>query len=165
MLKTLLKIIAVLIGIPALGYACLMLWVVLSEWDYPYKSRVARAGSDVAVIGYAIDLYAKKYGHFPHQLSDLVPDPEHSPGDACFLPRLTTSPWNTPYHMEIDHASGGDRVRLWTVPDQKTQERLHVSKFSNDTIKRTYPWPGNPDLASPEAKAGIPCNIQPKPPF
>jgi hypothetical protein len=157
--RNFLKAVAMLAGVVALGFICVMLWVVFSEWDQVYKSRIARARADMAVFQFAIDLYAMKYGHPPQVLSDLAPGPGHLPGDACFLPRgQFLSPWNTPYHLEIEHNPDGNKIKLWTVPDEKTRERLHLSKFTNDTFAWTNPWPGRAALASASVKAGIACD-------
>jgi hypothetical protein len=156
--RSFLKSFAMLVGVVALAFVCVILRVVFGEWDYAYRSRIARASAEMAVIQFAIDLYAMKYSHSPQELADLASGPGHLPGDACFLPNIFLSPWNTPYHLEIEHKPDGDKIKLWTVPDRKTQERLHLSKFTNDTIARTDLWPGKAALASPSAKAGVACD-------
>ena len=50
-----------------------------------------------------------------------------------FLPRVPKSPWNTPYHLTIEHTDGGDKIKLWTIPDRRTQERTQMKEFSNET--------------------------------
>jgi hypothetical protein len=84
------------IGVFALAFGGLwlfaILYVIWGERDSVNKGRFARAHADMSVIEYTMKLYAMKYGHFPSQLADLVPGKDHSPGDACFLPTVPSSP-------------------------------------------------------------------------
>ncbi len=158
-----LKAGAMLIGVVALLVACVLSWFVFGEWDQVYESRITRASADMAALLYAIDLYTMKYGHAPQELADLAPGARHQAGDACFLPRWPiASPWNTPYHMEVEQKPEGAKVTLWTVPDQKTRERLHKSTFTSDEHPWVGEWPGGAAAASPKVKAGTPCHTRPE---
>jgi Type II secretion system (T2SS), protein G len=77
--------------------------VLFQDRDMVYTGRIYRAQYDVAAIDSAIDLYAKKVSHFPHDLSDLVTPTDQVSNDNGFLPHVPKSPWNTPYHLNIEH--------------------------------------------------------------
>jgi hypothetical protein len=150
--------LAFVVAIPVVLFVGVFLIMVIQEWDSAYKMRVARANSDIRVIGYAAALYAKRYGHFPQQVADLAPGAGHAPGDACFLPMTPSSPWDTPYQLEIEHTLGGDKIKIWTIPDKKTQDRTHRTRFYPDPHDPKDAWPGDPDSASDSQKAGFSCD-------
>jgi hypothetical protein len=133
MWKKLRWVVALLIGIPVLGFLCVMLVIYLQERDSVYWGRIAHAKTDIVWIEKAISLYQEKYGRYPHELADLLPGADVAPNDKGFLLRVPLSPWSTPYHFEIEHSDGGDKIKLWTVPDQKTQERTKLTELSNET--------------------------------
>jgi hypothetical protein len=138
MWKTLLWVAAFLVGIPALGFAWMMFTVLFEERDSIYTGRIYRAESDIKAIETGIGLYTGKYGHYPRELADLVPPTDHGPNEG-FLRRVPSSPWNTPYHLTIEHSANGDKLKLWIAPDQKTQERTGLTEFSNETDWKFVP--------------------------
>jgi hypothetical protein len=152
------KAIGLLFAIPVVLFISAFVVMVIQEWDSAYKMRVARANSDMRVIEYAAALYTKRYGHFPQQVVDLAPGTWHAPGDVCFLPIVPSSPWNTPYHFETEQTVGGDRLKIWTIPDKETQGRMHLVRFYPDPNDPKAAWPGDPDSASDSQKAGFSCD-------
>jgi hypothetical protein len=162
--KNLGKALAGLIGLPLLLIGIVVVFEGgFGERDYRYRSNLAAARSAIHLFLWAADLYTMKYGHPPKEITDLVPGPSHLPGGVCFLsPRYKgaiLSPWRTPYHLEIAQTPSGDKVVIWTVPDQETQKRLHTPRFTDRASASE--WPGDAKQGSQAAKDGFPCDSPP----
>jgi hypothetical protein len=130
--KKLLWAAALLVGMPALGYMFVIFVALFQDRDMVYTSQIYRAKSDITAIETVIELYTKKHGHYPHEMADLVTPENEEPKEDLLL-HMPLSPWRTPYELTIEHKADGDKLKLWTVPDQKTQERTKMIEFSNET--------------------------------
>jgi hypothetical protein len=131
--KPLGKLVAVIVGVPALLLVGGVLYFIYDEGDQVYRSRLYRAKYDIAAIETAAESFHKEYGSYPTDLQELVHTGRNGGGDKQFLMRIAPSPWGGPFRYAVAHGATGESIKVWAVPDRKTQDKLGVAELSNKT--------------------------------
>jgi hypothetical protein len=106
-----------------------MLHLLHQEGDQVFWSRLYLAKSEIATIEIAAEAFRKANGRYPTELQELV----HPTGGGQFLSRLSDTPWGGPFHYEVVHGVDGDSIKIWAVPDRKTQIKIGVTDLSTRT--------------------------------
>jgi hypothetical protein len=95
-----------------------------------FWSRLYLAKSEIATIETAAESFRKEQGRYPTEPQELV----HPTGRGTqLLNRISDTPWGGPFHYEVEHGAGGDSIKIWAVPDRKTQDKLGTTELSNRT--------------------------------
>jgi Type II secretion system (T2SS), protein G len=126
-------VLAVLVGGPALVFVCVTLYIVLDEGDQVYWSRLYLAKSEIAAIETAAESFHKEYGSYPTDLQELVHTARDGGNNKQFLTRIAPNPWGGPFRYEVEHGASGESIKIWAVPDRKTQGKIGSSELSNKT--------------------------------
>lgn len=87
-----------------------------------------RARRDLVRLGLALNVYERKHGRYPAQLSELVPD---------FLPELPTGPAPAEQFTYVRHAAGNAELISWG-PNRE----YDAGKSFNDDHSLKFPLPG-----------------------
>ena len=111
----------------------MMLYVLIQEGDQVYWSRLYRARADIDAIETAAELFRKRHGSYPVDLEELVRPPLDGGDDRPLLPRMVPNPWGGPFHYEVKRGANGESIKIWVVPDAKTQHKLGTTELSNNT--------------------------------
>ena len=130
--KRIVWLVAVLVGGPALLFVGVMLYIFLDEGDQVYWSRLYLAKQQITAVETAAESFRKEYGSYPADLQELV-HPARNGGNKKFLTRMAPNPWGGPFRYEIEHGGGGESIKIWVVPDRKTQDKTGLSELSNKT--------------------------------
>jgi hypothetical protein len=93
--------------------------------DLLFWSRLYLAKAHVEAIGIAAEAFHTQRGTYTANLAELV--------GAKLLVKMADAPWGTSYHYEVEQGRGGEQIRIWTIPDRTTQERIGLSELSNRT--------------------------------
>ncbi len=131
--KPLARLAAVIVGVPALVLVGGLLYFVYDEGKQVYRSRLYRAEYEIAAIKTAAESFRKEYGSYPTDLQELVHTGRDGGGDKQFLTRIALNPWGGPFRYEVEHGATGESIKIWAVPDRKTQDKLGVAELSNET--------------------------------
>jgi Type II secretion system (T2SS), protein G len=132
-LKSRWKPIAWIAGVPALGFVCVMLYLVYQERDQAYWSRLYLAKSEIAAIETAAESFHKDRGSYPTDLQELVHKAGDSGSDRQYLVRIPNNPWGGSFRYEVEHGASGESIKIWAVPDRKTQDKIGITELSNRT--------------------------------
>ncbi len=131
--KPLAKLAAVIVGVPALVLVGGVLYFVYDEGNQAYRSGLYRAKYEIAAIEAAAESFHKEYGSYPTDLQELVHTGRSGGGDKQFLMRIAANPWGGPFRYAVEHGATGESIKVWAVPDRKTQDKLGVAELSNKT--------------------------------
>jgi hypothetical protein len=131
--KRIVWLVAVLVSGPTLVFVCIMLPVIIQEWDQVYWSHLALAKAEIGAIETAVVLFHKEYGSYPITLQELVHSTRNGGSGKQFLKRIAHDPWDGPFHYEVEHGASGESVKIWVVPDRKTQDKSGMTELSNRT--------------------------------
>jgi hypothetical protein len=110
-------------------FVCVMGYQIYEERDQIFRAHLSRAKADIGTLQTAVERFHKEQGSDPQRLQELVS------GDRGrkLLGRVANNPWGGPYHYEVTHGPFRDGVKIWAVPDQRTQSELGVTELSNET--------------------------------
>ena len=123
-------LIAAVLGSLVLGLVGVMLYMIYQERDQLYWSRLYLARSEISAMDTAAESFRKEHGNYPMELQELV---HPNGGGGQFLSRISDAPWGGPFHYEVVHGADGDSIKIWAVPDRKTQDKIGITELSNRT--------------------------------
>ena len=101
------------------------LYVPFPEKDVLFWSRLYLAQAHIEAIEIAAEAFHSQRDTYPANLADLV--------GANLIMKIADDPWGNSYHYEVEHGADGERIRIWTIPDRTTQERIGISELTNRT--------------------------------
>ena len=119
-------------AIPVFRFVCLMADFLFQERDQLYLSRLYLAKHEIAALAVATELFHQKYGSYPSSLQQLV-NPTSDGSREQLLPRIGSDPWGGHFTTKLSVERWGNALRVWVVPDAKTQHRLGIVELSNKT--------------------------------
>ena len=126
--------LAAIVGVSAVGFGCVELYLIYQEGDQGYWSRLYRAKSDISTIEIAAESFRREYGRYPSDLAQLVQVARDDGGNKQFLVRIPNDPWGGSYFYRIERGvNGGQSIKIWVTPDRKTQDKLRATELSNRT--------------------------------
>jgi hypothetical protein len=128
--KRIALVFAAIASCAVLALVSLIVYMLFQEGDQTYWLRLYRAHSDIDALQTATESFRKKMGRNPVSLDELT-HPDGAAGER-FLGRLASNPWGGPYQSEVEHGAGGDKIKIWTVPDRKTQDKTGLPELSNE---------------------------------
>lgn len=129
--------IAFAIGSAAVCVAAFLLYIaslfLFQEHREPYWSRLYLTKSEIEAIAGAAESFRKTNGSYPKNLEALVAQHGVPGQESGYLKKLPLSPWGSNFQYQIEQGSGGQSVKIWTIPDRATQNELGLSELSNET--------------------------------
>jgi len=124
---------ALLAGGAALVFISVVSYIVLDEGDQTYWSRLYLARAQISAIETAVESFHKAYGRYPADLQELVHPARDGDSDEPFLSKIPPNPWGGPFRYQIERGPTDEGVKIWVIPDSKTQDKLRIYELSNKT--------------------------------
>jgi Type II secretion system (T2SS), protein G len=118
-------------GVPILMLVCGALYFAYDEGNQVYRARLYRAKYDITAIETAAESFHKRYGSYPTDLQELTNTARYGGDNTRFLTRIASDPWGGSFHYAVEHGVNGESIKIWAVPDRRTQDKLRMPEVSN----------------------------------